>query len=413
MDKYKRRQFLLGGVAAGATVTLGTELVRRQRAAARQELIDTYAEEFYDPDDIIQAAVTGDTQMVENFQAIQASAVFPPPPMAYDRAMSKRLILLSRLATQQYITGRNDPNYDGNLRQLLDYDSSLDKYRLVTSFKGEERQVNDSIEIQVPQEVIDDPTLLNDPTTLEENLSQTEDVIRTGVTAAVKVGRKIDVFFGFLLESDEDSILVFRGTQRTAEWIGNVYAVQEDYLNPQTGESLGRIHTGFRRIADSIVDPLAVDAVKQINPNKPCYVSGHSLGSALATLLALDIALAVPELQPQLQIYVYASPRVGNPEFVNKYAQILPNTFRITNLADPIPTMPPTQLRAEFVHVGEEWSFISQGGDILPNHIVDTYRRAVNAEVETNQSRNFPSSGVGNVTASATGFRYLVKRSRS
>ena len=399
MDKFKRRQFLLGGVAAGTAATMGTEFVRRQRAAARQELIDTYAQEFYDPDDIIQAAVTGDTQMVEEFQAIQASAVFPPPPIPYNREMSKRLILLSRLATQQYITGRNDPTYDGNLQQLFDYDSSLDKYRLIASFRGEERQVNDNIEIQVPQEVIDDPTLLNDPTALEDNLSQTEDVIRTGVTAAVKVGRKIDVFFGFLLESDEDSILVFRGTQRTAEWIGNVYAVQEDYINPQTGESLGRIHTGFRRIADGIINPLAVDAVKEINPNKPCYVSGHSLGSALATILALDIALAVPRLQPQLQVYVYASPRVGNPEFVNNYAQILPNTFRITNLADPIPTMPPTKLRAEFVHVGEEWSFISQGGDILPNHIVDTYRRAVNAQVETNQSRNFPSSGVGNVTA--------------
>jgi triacylglycerol lipase len=399
MDKFRRRQFLLGGVAAGTAATVGTEVVRRQRAQARQAAIDAFAAEFYDPEDIIQAAVTGDTRMVEEFQAIQASAIFPPPPIAYNREMSKRLILLSRLATQQYITGRNDPSYDGNLQQLFDYDASLDKYRLVASFRGQERQVNDSIEIQVPQQIIDDPTLLDDPTALEESLSQTEDVIRSGVTAAVKVGRQIEVFFGFLLESDEDSILVFRGTQRTAEWVGNIYAVQEDYINPQTGESLGRIHTGFRRIADGIINPLAVDAVQGINPNKPCYVSGHSLGSALATLLALDIALAVPALQPQLQVYVYASPRVGNPDFVNSYAQILPNTFRITNLADPIPTMPPTKLRAEFVHVGEEWSFLSQGGDILPNHIVDTYRRAVNAEVETNQSRNFPSSGVGNVTA--------------
>ncbi|TVQ13865.1 MAG: lipase family protein [Leptolyngbya sp. DLM2.Bin27] len=175
--------------------------------------------------------------------------------------------------------------------------------------------------------------------------------------------------------------------------MGNIYAVQQPYLDPATGESLGRIHTGFRRIADSIINPLAVDAVRQINPKKPCYVSGHSLGAALATVLALDMALAVPELRPQLQVYVYASPRVGNPEFARSYAQILPNSYRITNLADPIPTMPPTRLRAEFVHVGEEWAFLSQGGDILPNHIVDTYRRAVNAEAENNQQREFPLTG--------------------
>ncbi|MBE9113134.1 lipase [Nodosilinea sp. LEGE 07298] len=394
MDKFKRRQLLLGGVAAGTAATLGTEYVRRDRAAARQAAIDAFAAEFYDPEDIIQAAVTGDTRMVEEFQAIQASAAFPPPPTPYNRIISKRLILLSRLATQQYITGRNDPRYDGNLQQLLDYTPELDKYRLVANFRGQERQVNDNIEVQVPQALIDDPTLMDDPTAMEETLVNTEDAIRTGVTAAVRVGRRIEVFYGFLLESDDDSILVFRGTQRTAEWVGNIYAVQQPYLDPNTGETLGNIHTGFRRIADSIINPLVVEAVRQIDPSKPCYVSGHSLGAALATVLALDIALAVPDLRPSLQVYVYASPRVGNPEFVRSYARLLPNSFRISNLADPIPTMPPTQLRAQFVHIGEEWSFLSQGGDILPNHIVDTYRRAINAEAESNQTRNFPVTGI-------------------
>jgi predicted lipase len=393
MSKFKRRQFLLGGVAAGTAITLGMEHVRRSRAAARQAAIDAYAAAFYNPDEVIQAAVTGDTRMVEEFQAIQAAAAFPPPSVAYDRTMSKRLILLSRLATQQYITGRNDPTYDGNLQQLLDYDRSLDKYRVVTHFKGKEQQVNDQIEIQVPQAILDDPTLLNDPTALEDTLTQTEDAIRTGVTSVVRVGRTIEVFYGFLLESDEDSILLFRGTQRTTEWLGNIYAVQEDYLHPQTGTKLGRIHTGFRRIADSIIDPSVADAVRQIDPAKPCYVSGHSLGAALATLIAIDVALAVPPIQPNLQLYAYASPRVGDPEFARSYAQILPNSFRVTNLADPIPLMPPTKLQSEFVHVGEDWSFLTQAGDILPNHIVETYRRAVNAEVETNQNRNFPVSG--------------------
>lgn len=393
MDKVKRRQFLLGGLAAGTAATLGTEHIRRSRAAEQQAAIDAYVAEFYDPDDLIQAAVTGDTRMVEEFQAIQAAAVFPPPPIPYNRVISKRLILLSRLATQQYITGRNDPRYDGNLQQLLDYDVGLDKYRLVTHFKGKEQQVNDNIEIPVPQSLIDDRTLLNDPTALDQTRTQTEDAIRTGVTAVVKVGRTVKVFYGFLLESDEDSILIFRGTQRTAEWIGNIYAVQQDYLHPQTGAKLGRIHQGFRSIANTIINPPVVEAIRQINPNKPCYVAGHSLGAALATLLALDIALAVPPIQPNLQLYAYAGPRVGDPEFARNYAQLLPNSFRITNLADPIPTLPPSKLRNEFVHVGENWSFLTQAGDILPNHIVDTYRRAVDAGVETNQARSFPLSG--------------------
>jgi hypothetical protein len=39
--------------------------------------------------------------------------------------------------------------------------------------------------------------------------------------------------------------------------------------------------------------------------------------------------------------------------------------------------MPPTRRQAEFVHLCEEWAFLSQGGDVLPNHLVDTYRRAI------------------------------------
>lgn len=394
MAKFNRRQLLLGGVAASTVATLGTEYVRRERAAAEQATLEALAAEYYDADAVLQVALTGDTRMVKEFQEIQASATFPPPAIPYDRQISKRLILCSRLATQQYLTGRNDPKYDGNLRTLPEYDASLDAYELVANFKGEESEVNDKIEIQVPPDALNDPTQVAELTELESNLGQAEDVIQGGVTEIVKISHKVPVFFGFVLESPTDSIIVFRGTQRTAEWIGNIYAVQEDYIDRRTGQKLGRIHKGFRRIVEAIIDPIPQEIAKQLNPNKPCYVSGHSLGSALATLIAIDIALEVPALQPQIQLYAYASPRVGDPEFVRNYARLLPNSFRITNLADPIPMLPPTKLRTEFVHVGEEWSFISQGGDILPNHIVDTYRQAVYREAETNQARDYPASGL-------------------
>jgi len=67
MKPFNRRQLLLGGVAAGAAATLCTEPIRRSRAVARQAAIDTYVEAFYDPNDLIQAAVTGDIRMVEEF----------------------------------------------------------------------------------------------------------------------------------------------------------------------------------------------------------------------------------------------------------------------------------------------------------------------------------------------------------
>ena len=56
--------------------------------------------------------------------------------------------------------------------------------------------------------------------------------------------------------------------------------------------------------------------------------------------------------------------------------------------------MPPTQTVGTYLHVGEEWSFISQQGDFMPNHVVNTYQKAIESEVETNLSRNYPISGL-------------------
>ncbi len=47
-----------------------------------------------------------------------------------------------------------------------------------------------------------------------------------------------------------------------------------------------------------------------------------------------------------------------------------------------------------YLHVGEEWSFLAQFGEVLLNHIVDTYREGLEQEVETNQARSYPISSL-------------------
>lgn len=70
------------------------------------------------------------------------------------------------------------------------------------------------------------------------------------------------------------------------------------------------------------------------------YVTGHSLGCTLATLFALDLALARPEIS--VINYNYASPRVGNQAFVDFYQQhsLGQRTVRFQNIFDKIPHTP-------------------------------------------------------------------------
>jgi predicted lipase len=67
-------------------------------------------------------------------------------------------------------------------------------------------------------------------------------------------------------------------------------------------------------------------------------ICGHSLGGALATLLALDVAANTIFKNPT--IYTYASPRTGDALFARTYNQVLPNTYRIANRVDMVPKLP-------------------------------------------------------------------------
>jgi triacylglycerol lipase len=42
-----------------------------------------------------------------------------------------------------------------------------------------------------------------------------------------------------------------------------------------------------------------------------------------------------------------------------------------------------------YVHVRQEWTFLSQNGDVLPNHVVDTYGNAIDRELESHTAKTY------------------------
>lgn len=197
-----------------------------------------------------------------------------------------------------------------------------------------------------------------------------------------------------MLTSEQANVLIYRGTQRGNEWLQTVRASQIGNSRQKAFEFKGKIHHGFAKIYAQLAEP-TLKAAQALDPSVPLYVSGHSLGSPLATLAAMDIALRIPTLKDQIRLYSYAGPRVGNPDFAEAYNQLIPNSYRIVNLADPTPLVPPNSAGSiVYVHVGEPWSFVSAKDDIGSHHYVSTYRAAVEKEVETNQNRDYPVSGV-------------------
>jgi hypothetical protein len=274
------------------------------------------------------------------------------PLIPYDRALSDRLILCTSLAIEQFQAGEADDKYDGSIRGLPGYSSQLDGYTQVAAFDS----------------FLSSPNLLGDVGQLFDRILNS---------------RRRRIFIGFALASPQHTIVAFRGTSNPAEWINNLRTNQSSFV--YEGTSYGNVHRGFLNLYKRLNEQI-FKAAQTFDTNRPCYFTGHSLGGALATLAAAEITLRLPALKPQAQLYTYASPRVGDLDFTQFYRQQVPNSYRVLNLCDTVPMTPPSRIRQlEFVHVGQPWMFLSQTGDIAPNHAIPLYQTAIAKAVETNQ----------------------------
>ena len=86
-------------------------------------------------------------------------------------------------------------------------------------------------------------------------------------------------------------------------------------------------------------------------------VAGHSLGAAVATLLAFDLA-ANTTFVPTL--YTLASPRVGDLTFSQVFNHVVRDAYRVANRLDVVPKVPPPLM---YFHVGDETELIP-GADL-------------------------------------------------
>lgn len=87
-----------------------------------------------------------------------------------------------------------------------------------------------------------------------------------------------------------------------------------------------------------------------LHRNAKIFVTGYSLGSALATLAALDIKSLFGHVD---QLYTFGQPRVGDSAFASFVTSNIPERWRIVHYADIVPHVPP-QLPIPYSHFSSE-----------------------------------------------------------
>ncbi|CAD5222630.1 unnamed protein product [Bursaphelenchus xylophilus] len=71
------------------------------------------------------------------------------------------------------------------------------------------------------------------------------------------------------------------------------------------------------------------------------WITGHSLGGALASLLAASIVFNYPQHSERVVLYTYGEPRVGNKKFADFLDSNVKNSFRVIHNKDLVVNIPP------------------------------------------------------------------------
>lgn len=147
--------------------------------------------------------------------------------------------------------------------------------------------------------------------------------------------------------------IVFRGTS-------SIRDLMADFDIRRTKFHGAYVHKGFYTQYTSI----APEIKSTLSPSAHTIVcTGHSLGGALATLAALD--LAAPG--KKIVCCTFGSPRVGDDQMVQLFEQKVHTSFRVFHECDPIHMVP---ISHRFTHVHGGYCI---GRDTLVKHTHKDY----------------------------------------
>jgi hypothetical protein len=187
------------------------------------------------------------------------------------------------------------------------------------------------------------------------------------------------VSFGFVAQDASGNVVVaIRGTEGIKEWVqdSRFLALKCPFL-----PGSGLTENGFTSVYESLRierEPASKRLITTLStlpypvPPTSLTICGHSLGGAVATLLALDVAANAGFLQPT--VYTYASPRTGDLQFAATYNQVVPHTYRIANRLDIVPKLPLPPLYEHVLGIYDLRNpFLQMKFDLLCEHHLTTY----------------------------------------
>ena len=144
-------------------------------------------------------------------------------------------------------------------------------------------------------------------------------------------------------------VVVFRGSANLANWISDLNFPRTSAYPKCNG---CKVHGGFYKAWQGLQDDVVHEVVSLTSkmPKAKLYITGHSLGAALAVLAAADLHYTW-SLNVDF-VFTFGEPRVGNQAFRDFYSKGSHVSWRVTHWRDPVPKLPLSSMG--FKHHGTE-----------------------------------------------------------
>jgi hypothetical protein len=152
---------------------------------------------------------------------------------------------------------------------------------------------------------------------------------------------------GVVASNDSAVVIGFRGTKDPADWLTDATIVRERVAN-------GGIHRGFYNAVAEIYDDVYAEAIRQGAADKAVWITGHSLGGAMAAVFAYR-AMSEKQLMAD-GVITFGQPLA----FTTPLAQTMLEKYggryiRFVNEWDPVTRLIPTYRHAGVrIHLDRE-----------------------------------------------------------
>jgi hypothetical protein len=175
---------------------------------------------------------------------------------------------------------------------------------------------------------------------------------------------------GYIAFTGSTALISWRATQTLFDVTTDLTVDQ--LPGSQIGLS-GNVHKGFlmyyMSVRDAVLNAVSSSKLTTI------WVTGHSLGAAVAQLCMLDIANTS---EAKVIGYTFAAPKTGDFAFIQHGQQLSNLTcYRIQNSPDIVPTMPIGSPTSEYYNLGDLVLITEETGVSANNHGLSAYKQGI------------------------------------